>query len=89
MLKKLLKKILKPKQVIRVNDGSNNQEIHKLLMDVKLQNGRIWSQLLLQNKNIKSLHAAEFIVFSQLWDDGILQYLINSLEIDNKTFVEF
>ncbi len=89
MLKKLLKKILKPKQVIRVNDGSNNQEIHKLLMDVKLQNGKIWSHLLLQNKNIKSLHDAEFKVFSQWGDDGIIQYLINYLEIDNKTFVEF
>jgi len=89
MLKKILKKILKPKKVIEVNYGSNNQETHNLLMDVKLQNGRIWSQLLLQNKNIKSLHETEFKVFSQWGDDGIIQYLINYLDIDNKTFVEF
>lgn len=89
MLKKLLKAILKPKKVIEVNYGSNNQETHNLLMDVKLQNGRIWSQLLLQNKKIKSLHEAEFKVFSQWGDDGIIQYLINHLEIENKTFVEF
>ncbi len=89
MLKKLLKKILKSKKVIEVNYGSNNQEMHNLLMDVKLQNGRIWSYLLLQNKNIKSLHETEFKVFSQCGDDGIIQYLINYLDIDNKTFVEF
>ncbi len=89
MLKKLLKKILKPREVIRGNYNSNNQETYNLLLDVKLQNGRIWSQLLLQNKKIKSLHEAEFKVFSQWGDDGIIQYLVNYLDIDIKTFVEF
>jgi len=89
MLKKLLKKILKPREVIRGNYNPNNQEMHNLLMDVKLQNGRIWAQLLLQNKKIKSLYEAEFKVFSQWGDDGIIQYLINYLDIENKTFVEF
>lgn len=89
MLKKLLKKILKPNQVIRLNDVSKNQETHRLLMDIKLQNGRIWSHLLLENTNIKTLQEAEFKVFSQWGDDGIIQYLINYLGIDNKTFIEF
>jgi hypothetical protein len=31
----------------------------------------------------------EFKVFSQWGDDGIIQYLINRLEIPNKTFIEF
>lgn len=89
MLKKLLKKFRKHRKVIRVNNGSNDQETYKLLVDLKLQNGRIWSHLLLQNKNIKSLHEAEFKVFSQWGDDGIIQYLVNLLDIENKIFIEF
>jgi hypothetical protein len=54
-----------------------------------VQNGRIWTQLLFQNKNIKSLQETEFKVFSQCGDDGIIQYLINYLDIGNKTFIEF
>lgn len=89
MLKKLLKNILKPNQIIRINDGSNNKETQSLLNDVKLQNGRIWSHFLKQNENIKSINEAEFKVFSQWGDDGIIQYLVNFLNIENKTFVEF
>jgi hypothetical protein len=33
--------------------------------------------------------AYEFKVFSQWGDDGIIQYLIHRLEIQNKTFIEF
>ena len=39
--------------------------------------------------NIKDFSEIEFSVFSQLGDDGIIQYLIHSLEIENKFFVEF
>jgi hypothetical protein len=39
--------------------------------------------------NVGSLHDVEFKVFSQWGDDGIIQYLINKLEIPNKTFIEF
>jgi hypothetical protein len=40
-------------------------------------------------KNISSLKEVEFKVFSQWGDDGIIQWLINNLDIPNKTFVEF
>lgn len=36
-----------------------------------------------------SLHEAEFKVFSQFGDDGIIQYLINNVAIDDPRFVEF
>ncbi|HET6271521.1 MAG TPA: hypothetical protein VFG32_00935 [Bacteroidota bacterium] len=36
-----------------------------------------------------SLHDYEFKVYSQWGEDGIIQYLINSIEISNKVFVEF
>ncbi|HYY57173.1 MAG TPA: hypothetical protein VE842_07545, partial [Pyrinomonadaceae bacterium] len=34
-------------------------------------------------------HDAEFKVFSQFGDDGIIQYLINNIEIEERTFIEF
>jgi hypothetical protein len=38
---------------------------------------------------LKNIQEAEFSVFSQWGDDGIIQYLIHTLEIENKTFIEF
>lgn len=35
------------------------------------------------------IHDAEFSVFSQWGDDGIIQYLIHTLQIKNKRFIEF
>lgn len=86
---KFLKKILKFNKPTVINNIVNNLEMEKLLLDIKLQNGRMWSQLLSQNKDIKSLHETEFKVFSQWGDDGIIQYLVNYLDIENKIFVEF
>jgi hypothetical protein len=39
--------------------------------------------------NISSLGEVEFQVFSQRGEDGILQYIINKIEIPHKIFVEF
>lgn len=41
------------------------------------------------NKQINSLHEVEFKVFSQWGDDGIIQYLTQNINIENKIFVEF
>lgn len=38
---------------------------------------------------INKISDAEFQVFSQWGDDGIIQYLINNIEIENKYFIEF
>ncbi|CAL65532.1 hypothetical protein [Christiangramia forsetii] len=67
---------------------SNCSQTKILLSNSLIQNGKIWSSLL-KEKNIKTLSDAEFKVFSQWGDDGIIQYLINYLSIENKTFVEF
>jgi hypothetical protein len=37
----------------------------------------------------EDIHRAEFKVYSQFGDDGIIQYLINNVEIEERTFVEF
>ena len=58
------------------------------IVDLKMMLGRVLSN---QLKSIqpKSLHDAEFKVFSQWGDDGIIQYLVNNIQIDNKSFIEF
>src|SRR5688572_5152319 len=55
----------------------------------KVNLGQIQSYLNNQRPSINSLHDVEFQVFSQWGDDGIIQYLINKIEITNKIFVEF
>lgn len=42
-----------------------------------------------KGNRLKKLSEAEFKVFSQNGEDGIIQYLINNIEIENETFVEF
>lgn len=43
----------------------------------------------LKNKTLKDIHEAEFKVFSQWGDDGIIQYLINQIDIPVHSFIEF
>lgn len=45
--------------------------------------------LIKKNVELENIHEAEFKVFSQWGDDGIIQYLINNISITNKVFVEF
>ena len=42
-----------------------------------------------QDKVISSLEEVEFQVFSQFGEDGIIQWLIHNVELNEKTFVEF
>lgn len=65
---------------------------NKLNYDVQkglLLNGKILSSINNQKQNIESLDEVEFQVFSQRGEDGIIQYIINKIEIPNKIFVEF
>lgn len=56
---------------------------------LKMQNGRILCNQMLSNHSISTIHNAEFKVFSQWGDDGIIQYLVHKMGIKNKTFIEF
>ena len=51
-------------------------------------NGKLLSELN-NRKNISTLDEVEFQVFSQRGEDGVIQYLINQIDIPNKIFVEF
>jgi hypothetical protein len=50
---------------------------------------QIQSELNNRKDFINNLSEVEFQVFSQWGDDGIIQYLINKIDIPNKTFIEF
>jgi hypothetical protein len=50
--------------------------------------GRMLSQQL-RNIPLQSLSDAEFKVFSQFGDDGIIQYLIQNIAIEKEYFIEF
>jgi hypothetical protein len=61
------------------------------LDDLKVLHGKMLSQ---QNKNnfeacINDIRKAEFKVFSQWGDDGIIEFLVSYLDIPSKTFIEF
>ena len=64
------------------------KNINSELQDLKLSIGQIQSKLNVNSleKNIKK---KEFKVFSQWGEDGIIDYLISNLDIENKTFIEF
>lgn len=62
-----------------------NYDVQKTL----LLNGKILSELNNNKHRIKSLDEVEFQVYSQRGEDGIIQYIINKIEIPNKIFVEF
>ncbi|RTL13778.1 MAG: hypothetical protein EKK56_03870 [Flavobacteriaceae bacterium] len=61
-----------------------NYETQKTLV----LNGKLLSELN-SKKNISTLDEVEFQVFSQRGEDGVIQYLINKIDIPNKIFVEF
>ena len=51
--------------------------------------GKILANTLRGKGVVSSLDEVEFRVFSQFGEDGIIQYLINILNIPNKIFIEF
>ena len=62
-----------------------------LLMEIdhiKISQGKILSELN-KKKNSKNIQDYEFKIFSQWGEDGIIQKIIDSIEIKNKTFIEF
>lgn len=61
--------------------------IEQLEQNILLQNGK--SMCFVQPSKINKLNDAEFKVFSQWGEDGIIQWLIKKIPIINKTFIEF
>jgi hypothetical protein len=78
-------------QINRINTNVNHilQYLENDLKSHKVNLGQIQARLNNDRQSISSIHEVEFQVFSQWGDDGIIQYLINKLEIPNKIFIEF
>ncbi len=55
---------------------------------IKINQGQILEALLASNVS-NSLKDHEFKVFSQWGEDGILQWIVDHIDIKNKTFIEF
>ena len=72
---------------------SKVEEMYALLKNdlksPKVNLGQIQAHLNNQKDSYRSLHELEFQVFSQFGDDGIIQWLVNKIDIPNKVFVEF
>ncbi len=86
----MLKKVLTGTEK-RLADISQSQN-RLLLAEIghtKMMIGKLLASGIIKSGLVENIHDAEFKVFSQWGDDGILQYLINILSVDNECFVEF
>lgn len=81
MLKKIYYSLINRVNTKYSNLITENNET-KLLIGKLLSNN-------MKKCELKNIHDAEFKVFSQWGDDGIIQYLINHIDLPIKKFVEF
>lgn len=80
MIKKIIKKIVD--RIGKSIPTDNNNETSLLAIGSMLSNQQ-WSI------NSNNLNDYEFKIFSQFGDDGIIQYLIKHIKIENELFIEF
>jgi hypothetical protein len=81
----LLKQTIKGLQSLsaRLDDVDASLDAQKILT------GRLLVNQIKEHGAYENIQDAEFKVFSQFGDDGIIQYLINNVETESRTFVEF
>lgn len=65
--------------------------ISRIINDIKVEVGRISTYNIISMGSCKNPRACEFKVFSQFGEDGIIQYLLGQIEIDQRDhcFIEF
>lgn len=79
-----MKNLLKKKIQNFLGLESLKEENKKILKNLGVINSKINKY-----KSYKNIQDYEFQVFSQFGDDGIIQFLLNNIEVYNKQFVEF
>lgn len=73
-----------------LNDEAKTDDQNRSDFDtLKLMMGKSLSNQVKSVEKIESLHEVEFKVYSQWGDDGIIQWLIQNLDFENRTFIEF
>lgn len=75
-------KCISSKEAENVNRVKRMQELHMILTAKILASGY-------KGKKIEQLSDVEFRVFSQNGEDGIIQWIVQNAEIENRVFVEF
>lgn len=66
-------------------------QVEGKLNETKLMLGQVLNERNKKNENqiLKDIKKSEYKIFSQWGDDGIIQFLVNYLDIENKIFIEF
>ena len=85
-----LKKIVK--SLLHLSNSEDNHIQERLRYDfgdTKMLTAKTLINQMRLNKDYNDIPNVEFKVFSQFGEDGVIQYLINNIDIDNKTFIEF
>jgi len=82
-MKRLIRKALKQIRDATFRDMAREIETNRILA------AKLLISQLHESGEPKTLHESEFKVFSQWGEDGIIQYLIRHVVIENDTFVEF
>jgi hypothetical protein len=57
--------------------------------ELKILSAKILIEKIKEKGIVENIQDLEFKVFSQFGDDGIIQYLINNIDINKKKFIEF
>jgi hypothetical protein len=92
MIKSLVKHFLDKIRRYLLKDIPNLYDHFLLQKQCEVNSLLLAKQLIHRNKSLSSIDSlteVEFKVFSQWGEDGIIQYLINSIKINNKVFIEF
>lgn len=90
-IKSFLKNRIK-EAIKEVQDASSVSKHFYEISNAKSNTGKILSKInFINNKEqiLRDIQKAEFQVYSQWGDDGIIDFLVNYLDFENKTFVEF
>ena len=74
-------------KMLKAGDAARRSE--KSIDDLKILTAKILIDRMKSHEIYESIQEAEFKVFSQFGDDGIIQYLVHQVEIDHRKFVEF
>ena len=64
-------------------------DIHQRIQKIQEALGRIEARQISLKNSVSEIEEVEFQVFSQWGEDGILEYLVQNIKIDQKIFVEF
>ena len=79
------------RQLHRIGNGLGIGALREQVMEAKLLAARVLINQMKNRRVLDSIHEAEFKVFSQFGDDGIIQYLMHHVGVspDEQVFIEF